>query len=345
MSWKCTAEVKALPGQSCLAYDAVSTDGQWVLRGSQALFGWRGCSESLDWLKSFEDDRPFAMKRLCLTTSGQAVTLIVTDAAGPKPVFAVEPLSGEEIWHRKYLVEPSQMGMVASGDSIFIHGRNSRQEFHVLHLDGRTGALLEDVPSPSGRGIYASGGQLYLHGQEEGVFHSSQEAISWQRHPVQSMGHLAVRYGQMFFFRKAHPEGGPWELAWWDARQARELLSLTSDAAQSMLMALTPQPGQVILYLDRVGIEMIDMREGRSLWTVDTVAGDRLRSVCWTPHGLAVALKSRLAGGVIEIRDPVSGSVAEVIHLDETDPSRLYWSGDQLLMSSLSGLAAYGWQD
>jgi len=341
MTWHCTASVSASPGQSCLAYDGVFLDGHWVLRGSQALFGWDGRSGRLAWTIGFEDDRPFAMKRLCTTAAGSAVTMIVTDAAGPKPLFAVDPASGRELWHREYLVEPSQVGLVASGNSVFVHGRNRESKFYLLHIDGLTGELLADIPSPSGRGIYASGAHLYLHGQEEGVFHTDCETLAWQRHPVQSMGHLAVRYGQLYFFRKAKAGTGPWELAWWDACEARELISLTSDLPQSMLMALTPEPGQVVLYLDKLGIEMIDMREGRSLWTVEVPADDRLRAVVWTPHGLVVAIKSRVAGGLIEIRDPATGAVREAFTLDEHDPSRLYWSGAQLLVSSVSGLHAF----
>lgn len=339
MPWKRTATLQMMDP----AFEARVESGVIVFRGAQSVFGWRKDAAELAWLHTMPDELLFGVKRL-FPAPGTVVTLRQTRPGRTKYLVWLEPTTGRLKQEHAYSFEPSQDGFTAAGDFLFLHGNLPDGSGRLLRIASDTGDILEKVDAPLGRQLLASPRRLYLHEGSNGLSHTPVETTQWTHVGLGPLSEVTPWGRQLFFFQIPEDKKAGWELVWWDADEARPIGRMGTAATTGLVIRPSPREGVVAAYQMEQGLWLLDLSAEVSRWNLPLEAGDKLKAVCWTPHGLVTAIWRKGAAATLELRDAASGEIREALPSTLIGTSDLFWLEDRLIASGIDGLESFAWE-
>jgi hypothetical protein len=339
MTWKRTATVET----SDVAHAALMISGFAVFRDAQGVLGWRKDAEHFAWKHSLPEDPIFAQKHL-VAASGAVITLHGTQAHRPKKLLWLEPFQGTVQQEHVYPFKPSQYGFTAAEGSLFLHGEQQDDQWALLRISPTTGELLEQTDAPVGMQLAAATQRLYLSHHGEELFHTPQDRVQWTNAHVGPISGLSLCGNQLFFFLLPTAGRATWELAWWDANEAREAGRMPMEARQALTVQTGPWEGLASAHDLELGLWMLDLPARAIRWKLSLAEKEKLKAACWTPHGLVTAIKPRRGISRLELREPSTGELLETLANTRYDIAHLYWLEDRLVASAMDGLDAFAWE-
>lgn len=334
MTWKKTGALAI----DRLAYTAHVVGGVWAFRTTRSLLGWREGSAEALWEVPLEGDEMFGTKQSVVC--GGVVATVIDRSRGPAVLLAVEPATGAEAWRTELPGALAEHGLAADDTWLYVHVQGPGDGHRLLRVRPDDGGVHDQHDAPAGKGLFCGGGRLYLRGIGEGLVQTPAGEAAWAPVDEGRLADMAAAHGQLVYIRA--PVGEPWEMA--SLRLGATAPEGRADLVdeKSLQIAPLPDPGRAALF-DGPELWLVDAEHKGPVWQKVYADNEEVRSVAWTPHGLAVAIKPAQGPGRIEHMEPEWGNRSDPLPLGLHDVRWLYWVNDRLLASGMEGLECFAW--